>query len=161
MGGYDDFRDAASNVFKRRVTAFIRDNKEEALDNIGRTVFKLERRKQHTGSRWSSREDFFDKVTIGFAEIEQSFANIEIIPEYLRRFPFRHLKISKVNYLRYHVENYLQELYVLRNRIETFIVLLSRYYRKEKDYSEIQTVIKIIRQVLALSFDGLTKLRVE
>lgn len=92
-------------------------------------------------------------------EIEQSFANLEIIPEYLRRFPFGRSKISKVNYLRYHVENHLQELYILRNRIEAFLTLLTRYYRKEKDYPEIEKAVKIIRELLTLSFDGLTKLR--
>jgi hypothetical protein len=48
----------------------------------------------------------------------------------LSRNPYSKLGVAKNRYLKYHVTNYLNEVYILQKRLEAFTKLLHRKYRK-------------------------------
>lgn len=52
------------------------------------------------------------------SEIEQSIACLHNVPIYLRRFPYRSLNVSPADYMQYHLENWLSEVYLLRERFD-------------------------------------------
>jgi len=65
-----------------------------------------------------------------FSAICKSHETLQDIEVYVRRFPFRGTRVSRVTYLRHNIEVYLQEVYVLRQRMIDFLNSL------EKDYAE-------------------------
>jgi hypothetical protein len=84
----------------------------------------------------------------GFIEIMLSFQTLQDIPIYMRRYPPKLSPVGKVGYLRYHLENYLNEVYILRERLKTFRESVQRAYRQEtgtgkfrQQFDSLKTVI--------------------
>ncbi len=50
----------------------------------------------------------------------------------MRRFPFRKGQVSKIKYLRYHYEVYINELYIFEQRVGRLLTLIERRCKKEK-----------------------------
>jgi hypothetical protein len=64
-----------------------------------------------------SRKDKFigNKLFRPMAEIMNTIETIEEISIYVRVFPHTKQNLSRLNYLKYHVSNYLNEIYILKN----------------------------------------------
>jgi len=69
------------------------------------------------------------RLFFGFMEISMSVDNIRNISVYIRRFPYNKTGITRSAYLRYHVENYLNELYILGERMKTYVTIVQRMYK--------------------------------
>ena len=63
-------------------------------------------------------------------EIACSVESIENISVYVKIFPYSRYGVSKVSCLKYHVENYLNELYILKNRLISYLKIIDRSYSK-------------------------------
>lgn len=59
-----------------------------------------------------------ESLQADLSEIEQSIACLHNVPIYLRRFPYRNLNVSPADYMQYHLENWLSEVYLLRERFD-------------------------------------------
>ncbi len=106
--------------------------------NIGALVW-LEVDKQaeawaSTLTRW-----WYSYHFIEFGEIMESVDNLHNIAVYIRRFPYARLGVEKGAFLRYHVENYLNELYILQKRMEAYLTAISRMYKLDPRSSPNQT----------------------
>lgn len=94
-----------------------------------------------------------------FAEILGSVESLENIEVYIRRAPDGRLGVSKAAYLRYHVENYLAELYILRERLLAYGTFISRRYRRDHRKAEIVGTVSRNREAVADAFRGVTVAR--
>ncbi|GAC1655724.1 MAG: hypothetical protein NVS4B3_20700 [Gemmatimonadaceae bacterium] len=65
-----------------------------------------------------------------YMEIGETTERLYDIEEYLRRFPFRGTRITQDRYLRSHIEMYLHEAHILRERLKSFAKRATRAYRK-------------------------------
>lgn len=81
------------------------------------------------------------KLLKGFSEIHQAVRCLENIEIYTRRFPFSRTKISKLDYLKYNIENYLNEVYVLKLRMIAYSTTISRSYRKSDNGRRVETLL--------------------
>lgn len=82
--------------------------------------------------RSSSPHEYFvaNKLFRPFSEIMQATESIRNIAIYARSFPYKRQGVSRATYLKYHVENYLNELYLLKNRLIAYLTLIDKSYRK-------------------------------
>ncbi len=74
---------------------------------------------------------FLHSIWVAHREITESLDALRNIPAYLDHLP-KGLprRITRYLWVRYHAENYFQELYVFQNRAEVFFKQLCRAYRK-------------------------------
>lgn len=80
---------------------------------------------------------FFSKLFHGFQEIFDSYHCLLDIAIYIGRFPYGNTPISKTRHLAYHMENYLNEVYILKMRLNSYFTILGRLYRKDRRHQEI------------------------
>ena len=87
----------------------------------------------------ATREDiFFDRFYRGFREIDESYENlVDAAETYVGRYPFGRTRVSRVRYIRYVIESYLNELYVLKERLIAYFSVLGRLYRGTTHHGEI------------------------
>src|SRR5207253_897042 len=76
----------------------------------------------------TGRKTFCYKLFYGFTEIAGSLDTLEDIEVFIGRFPFRGTRITKERYLQFHVECHLAEIYLLRERLRSYLTLLERQY---------------------------------
>jgi hypothetical protein len=90
--------------------------------------------------QFSPYENLFIKLFFGFIEIDKSKKNLQNALIYIRRFPFSKTRIERSTYLRYHYENYLNELYILNARMQKFLTIISRLYRHDPNGENITRI---------------------
>jgi hypothetical protein len=113
-------------------------NDQELKDAVWNSLFDLDGPRV-VKNRASDKSLFVaNKLFRGISEIYTTFNNLENIEIYARRFPYRSLGISRLDYLKYHIENYLNEIYTLKERLIAYSKTVSRAYRKSDNAQEIQ-----------------------
>lgn len=104
-------------------------------------------------------ENLFIKLFTGFFEIEKSVKNLHNTLIYIRRFPFSKTRIERSTYLRYHYENYLNELYILQKRMQGFLTIISRLYRLDPNGGNITRITVAIFNNFSEAMSRLIKAR--
>jgi hypothetical protein len=73
---------------------------------------------------------------------------LEDIEVYINNFPYRNKKITKLRNLSYHVENYFSELFILRERINTYLKKIRKSFKKDKNR---QSIVSITNSFLIIT----------
>lgn len=100
------------------------------------------------------REGLIGPLVAGLGEILDSAQCLRNIAIYVRRAPKANSGIEKGAYLRYHVENYLGELYILEKRLEAYLKTISRLFRLDPRQKELTDLAKSVRRVFKKSLSG-------
>lgn len=100
------------------------------------------------------------RVWLAYEEISSSFEQLNNIPTYLRRIPSgTKPKIERVSWLDYHVENYLNETYIFKERVRAFFELLGKAYRKQQYSWALNEVLKQLKMSLTLRLNIALEIR--
>ncbi len=122
----------------------IRDDKSRQAilrDNIRSKIFDAPQQIIESTNR-SPEEESLLKIFNGFLEIREAFDVMSDIPVYLQK-PFPKVrKISKPRYLRYHVANYFNEIYILRERLKSYKKIVIRLTRKIKQKPDLSSICR-------------------
>ena len=122
-------------------------------------LFNLDGPKTANG-RHSPKSIFVaNKLFYPFSEILDSIYAIDNILLFIKDFPYEKQNISRVQYLRYHIENYLNELYILKNRLISYLKIIERAYKKTDNYSHIETTFKLVYSFISRAFKAYTEIR--
>ena len=79
------------------------------------------------------------------SEIISTFDLIQTIPVYIRNFPFNRQGISKMQYIQYHIGNYIVEVGNLRNRLIGYVGKIKNAYKKITPRGKTRGVIFLTR----------------
>jgi hypothetical protein len=144
LAGFDEFHTAIGAAG----SALIKGMTDKDLETVRRNMSALLREEEPVpGSeprRLTQDEELIQKLLFGFVEIQESIDNLHNIAIYVRRFPYANAGVEKGAYLRYHVENYLQELYILKERLKSYLTTVSRAYRLDPRGKRLGTVAKAV-----------------
>lgn len=88
------------------------------------------------------RYEFF--LFDGFTEISNNMDTLKLINIFINKEPPNDAEINYSNYLTYHVHNYFQEMYILKERLTTYGTKIQRKYKKVTDPILIKYVINMI-----------------
>lgn len=142
MNEYEKFTELIlekmSTLFKKYEIDFVK-----GLEN---TLSAVE--KEPIRSQLTKEEEFYTEVFLHFGEIHTSLTNLGYIPVFIKK-PFRKSKvyqeagITRNLYLRYHIEHYLTETDILKNRVVRFLKKLSTMLLKEGRAEESKFVLEI------------------
>lgn len=100
------------------------------------------------------------RIFHSYREVTTSFDTLSNIPFYMRHFPSSISRsVTRPVWLRYHIENYLNEIYIFQNRVEAFFKLLRRGYRKQEYSSELNKRCDLLEKALKEGFSGVVTIR--
>jgi hypothetical protein len=95
----------------------------------------------------------------GYYEIISSYDNLADIEVYLKRLPSRKSNISKTRYIKYHIGNYLNEVYILENRLVSYATKMLRSSQYLDEYERLKKYKAPLIKGLHLSFKSINNLR--
>lgn len=127
------FRECMSVAFRKATEGM---DDEELLPNFEEkfywAIFDEERGKSDKTKEPPSEEiAFLSKLSSWTTEIEMSLQSIKDTELYVRRFPYGDTHISKTRHLRRHIEKYLEEFYILKERLVNFADTIESMYSSD------------------------------
>jgi hypothetical protein len=109
-------------------------------------------------------ERFHWDILWHFHEVETSFNNLQYIPLFINSYRssknYRKARITGIVYLGYHIDHYLEENYILMNRVKTFLVRLSRMLKKKGRVREV-AIVSELKDIFINSMSDLGMVRGE
>lgn len=156
--GYDKFLKSLIQLAKKRISPNLINYKELGTAMMNH-LFDLEGQKS-VSRKLSKEDEVFSKLFYGFTEMMNSYENLLDCEMYVRQYPnyssFKTRNITRTKYLRYHIEKYLEEMYLLKERVIAYAKIIRKYYKSDKNIiSKIDEVNKLIFE----SLKGITKTR--
>ena len=104
--------------------------------------------------RLNSRRHFIRKLADSLLEIDRTFRLMRQLEQYAARPNRFQGEVTNLDFLGYLIESHLQEVYILRERIEALSKFLERVYRKDVSARRISTQAKRIRRVSERTLRG-------
>jgi len=153
--GFQRFREAILTTLKPTIEKIYNEHRDEYILvtwNLANNI-KGPRRVNRV---LDSREKALTKVWGGFLEIERSYRTLNEIPIYLKRFPPN--SPSKAQYLELIITSYLNEVYVFKNRIDSYTKKIARLYKNELQLGGSRLLIQLGHELIK-SFDKIIKIR--
>lgn len=158
MARWNDFHKALTSeiefvfvpVTRKHQTEFSQSILNSLLDDPG------PRRLQRQATE---RELFYRRLFEGFSEIHSSLESMKNTEVYLRRFPFRGTRITLPSYLKYHVENYFNEVYILEQRVLSYLTKIGREYRRDSRHTEVLAATRPLFRLVDQSLKGIVNTR--
>ena|ERR1035437_478749 len=145
-------------VFKYFFLQELDDRKNEYGKAIHNLIFDIKGARGVKGT-FEPYEKFLFTIWEGYIEIAYSYQCLNDIPYYLNSFPYNNKRLSKSRTFKYHYENYLSEIYILRERLLKYITIIPRLYKKDKRYRVIITSLKPLFIRLKTIFDNFLIIR--
>ncbi len=158
MNGFDKYSEIFINRAKELLEEEDLKNNPEYSEVFKNQILGLSGPKQLTRKQTPS-EVFFSKLYNGFREISDSYYCLLEIEIYIGRFPYRNKKISKTRHLAYHMENYLNEIYILKERLNAYFTTIGRLYRKDERHQNISKRTKPLFKFVNNGLKGITDTR--
>lgn len=107
----------------------------------------------------ASADRFIQEVFFGFTEVMESYDSLINISILIGRFPFRDRRVSPLAYLKFHLEGFLHEVYILRERLLAYLKMIERQYRNHNKFNEMQAQFNIMKDEINSSFKGICGVR--
>lgn len=108
---------------------------------------------------YPSQKDLEYIIFNGFNEITASLENIKLTLAFISIVPPKSKKINRSDYLKYHIHVYLQEIYILKERLNEYATKLQRKYSKINKEINVKEFIKPLFQIIKMMFEGITNAR--
>lgn len=134
-------------------------NNIELQNVLNNTIFNREGARVVSKISSDKTKFIWGKIFQGYSEIHSSVERLKNIEKYTRRFPYREMGVSEVDYLRYNIENYLSENYILRERMKTYNTKIIRAYKNSNNSEKITKEISECSKIITASFDSIVKIR--
>ena len=100
-----------------------------------------------------------NKLFRPLSEIMSSIETISNIEIYIRNPSYKRQGISRLNYLKYHIDNYLNELYLLKNRLIAYLTTLERAYKKSDNSAQVKSTLGPLHIIVSRALDGYIEMR--
>lgn len=154
--GFEDFRGAVLRAAQPIVDEIQTD--KDYLE-IFENAFFDRSGTRHFNRTLSQQDQVFNKIWRGYVEIERSFEALNDFATYITVMPPKKAPVSKSRFLRYQIGNYLNEVYILKERLETYYKVVIRIYRNAPRLLAIKRRIEGVSKLLSFTFDEVVAIR--
>jgi len=107
----------------------------------------------------SSKHKSFSMIFYGFTEISNTFEALSLSEVLIAVAPPRSNRINHDEYLKYLVNTYLQDVYILKERLNTYATRLKRLYTKAGRVSLVSKHINPLFEFVKSSLEDIVKTR--
>jgi hypothetical protein len=116
-------------------------------------------RAHQIGQKLPPPDAFFEKTFKGFNEISNPIDALRLTQLFISLSPPRSRRIQKPEYLKYHVSVHLQEVYILKERLNEYATKIMRAYSKSTRKSFAEACIKPLFDIIGSSLEPLVSTR--
>ncbi len=95
----------------------------------------------------------------GFTEISASLENIKLTLAFISIVPPKSKKINRSDYLKYHIHVYLQEIYILKERLNEYATKIQRKYSKIKKETDLKEFMAPLFKIVKITLGDITNTR--
>jgi hypothetical protein len=93
----------------------------------------------------TGRSNYYQLLTYHLAEIQTTLDTMRDIEFYMGRFPYSEATVARHRHLIFHVQAFLNELYILQQRLLAFLKFIERQHRKDPRLDDIKLVCDVLR----------------
>lgn len=153
MSSFDDFKIDLTRAAANLIAAMPIDDHVSVRYSLGGLLGHHDENQPPKIRELNPNEKFIEQLFFKFSGVFESVESLRNVPVYISRFPYSRSGVDKTAYLRYHIENYLNELYILQNRMKILLTYVSRRYKKDHRGDQIKIISEKIQEdfVYALS----------
>lgn len=157
--GFCDYRERLSEVVQRFISSSMKAHREELRETIRSMLFDENAAQSVLPPFTRSDARLASRLFLDFEEIVSSYLSLRDVEVYLGRFPCRDTGISPRRYLRYHIERYLNEVYVFEQRFRAYLNLLRKRYRMSPIRQDMEDATRDLKELISSSLSGIVSLR--
>lgn len=119
------------------------DDEKEFGKRMQAVIFGKPITKKQIGRLHTKKTKFIRNLFHCFIELSESIETMKMIPAFINHYPhtskYKHLRVTQSRYIKYHVENYFNEVYIYKERlVKLFSILNSecnaKQLPKEREY---------------------------
>jgi hypothetical protein len=154
--GYARYQAAISHGAAKHMKNF--KNSKRLATAVHNHLFDLPGPKQ-VNRKKKPRDIFFGLILRGFTEISKSVEMLNDIRFYVGRFPFSDKQVPKERYLKFQIEAHLHEIYILRERLKSYVKIIQRQYKRSPRLREIQAACDVLSTFVDEALKGPVRAR--
>jgi hypothetical protein len=158
MDGYEEYQAAVIKVIRPIIEPKTDEERDAFHAAFRNHLFDLEGPRQ-IDSGYTRDELLIGNIFRGFVEISDAYLSLRDVEVYVRRFPYRDAGISEVRHLKYHIENYLNEVYILKERLIAYLNFLTKRYRKGKSRRRVTEGLEPLYSAVSETFGNVVDTR--
>jgi hypothetical protein len=159
MSAYNKFMEALTAVMLQDLREVQKDEKKANVLNQRANKYLFGNGPEAPQLNVTARERYIGDLFSHFSEVSLAFITLKDIEFYIRRFPYDVSKISKHRHLQFLVEAYLNEIYILEQRLLTFLTFIDRQHKGDPRLPQIKAKCKPLRKGVQTSFEELVGTR--
>ncbi len=145
LKGLDKFQAALMNDGLPAMVEWLKSKKKADLlmTEVHKHIFELG--PPTPPEKRTGRSNYYQLLTYHLAEIQTTLDTMRDIEFYMGRFPYSEEKVAKHRHLIFHVQAFLNELYILQQRLLGFLKFIERQHRKDTRLDNIKVVCEALR----------------
>lgn len=145
LKGLDKFQVALANDVLPEMIDWMKSKEKSKLltEEFGKHIFDLGL--PTPPGKWTGRGNYHQLLTFHLAEIQTTLNTMRDIEFYMSRFPYSEAKIARHRHLIFHVQAFLNELNILRQRLLRLLSFLERNHRRDARLDHIKGVCEVLR----------------
>lgn len=116
----------------------------------------LYKKMQENNEMYIEQTSFEFQIFRGYTEISTSYETLLLIEKFIKINPPDFEGINYSNYLNYHIHNYLQEMYILKERLNSYATIIQRRYSKVIDKEFLKSIMSSLFEIIKHSLHGIT-----
>lgn len=107
---------------------------------------------EENNEMYIEQTSFEFQIFRGYTEISTSYETLLLIEKFIKINPPDFEGINPSNYLNYHIHNYLQEMYILKDRLDRYLKLITERYKADFNQVLLEDIkinlLKFVKNVL-------------
>jgi hypothetical protein len=139
LKGLEKFQTALANDLLRDMLGWLRSKTRAKLliDEVHKHIFDLG--PPTPPGRRTGRRNYHQLLTYHIADIQATLDTMKDVEFYMSRFPYSPAKVAKHRHLQFHGEAFLNELYILQERLLNLLTFIERQHRRDPRLDQIKT----------------------
>ena len=145
LKGLDKFQAALMNDQLSNMVGWLKSKRKAKLlmAEVHKHIFELG--PPTPPAKRTGRSNYHQLITYHLAEIQTTLDTMRDIEFYMGRFPYSEEKVAKHRHLIFHVQAFLNELYILQQRLLGFLKFIERQHRGDTRLDNIKVVCEALR----------------
>lgn len=107
----------------------------------------------------SKPDDFLTELSLRFFEIKTTLEHLRDFEIYISIFPYRKKGIPPIRYLVHTIGTYLNEVYIFKERLRSFLNFLKNRYKKDTVSKKLKSEVHLLHQTVLHSLGRIVLVR--
>lgn len=153
LKGLEKFQAALANDVLPEMIDWMKSKEKSKLltEEFGKHIFDLGL--PTPPGKWTGRGNYHQLLTYHLAKVQNTLDTMRDIEFYMSRFPYSEAKIARHRHLIFHVQAFLNELYILRQRLLRLLSFIERNHRRDARLDYIKGVCEVLKNFVIGSME--------